>query len=325
MKKVPATILAQFILSVILAATAGGPVFPLTQPNGTVIPAGLDCSGGEPVGIAAVFACSCIEDGICNIGDPCPSEDNCPDGQNGTCECTLYHVFNDNTCIPSQRTGIDPVDEASILPETFNPAGTTLNFKLSSRGVALFQDAFGWYNVTGSAPGTDDLHLIFDCSSAQGSTAVLNIDSEPAWLGGEIGFFLVTPESHSTAGACADGDCCATTERLSSGEGRVYYSQRSYNPDSAGLDSVIHLLIYQSRIAENRFYFAWEDLYNSSGSNFTDIVVTGEGIDGIWFTDAILNEDAPNICDCGTGSAGGGLTTGMILIAVAVAARRKEK
>ncbi|MBI4952030.1 MAG: DUF4114 domain-containing protein [Myxococcales bacterium] len=256
-----------------LAATATA----LTQPNGDPVPTQPGCNGGLPTGLAATFACVCTQPGICNIGVPCPSPGSCDDGQNGTCETTLWHTFNDNTCIPSNLSGLDPYAEAAVLPETFHPT-CPQTFSLVTRGTALFKNAFGWYNVTGSAPQPSDLHVMLDCNSTPGATAVLDLQAEPAYQGGEIGFFLVTPESHGSPGSCAAGNCCASVARLGQGEGYAYYSERSYNPDAQGADSLIHLLTYQSHLASDKFYFAWEDIFGASNNDFTDVVTAVTGL-----------------------------------------------
>src|SRR5690242_2367951 len=77
------------------------PAWAVTQPNGVTIPTGMGCSSGQPTGLAAVFACACTQAGVCNIGGVCASQQSCDNGQHGTCETTLWHSFNDNTCIPS--------------------------------------------------------------------------------------------------------------------------------------------------------------------------------------------------------------------------------
>ena len=257
---------------VTVAATAAA----ITQPNGDPIPTQPGCNGGMPTGLAAAFACVCTQPGVCNIGVPCPSPGSCDDGQNGVCETTLWHTFNDNTCIPSNLSGLDPYAEAAVVPETFHPT-CPQTFSLVTRGTALFENVFGWYNATGSAPQPSDLHVMLDCNAAPGAEVVLDLQSEPAYQGGEIGFFLLTPESHGSPGTCANGDCCASVARVQQGVGFVYYSQRDFNPDFAGVDSLIHLLTYQSHIASDKFYFAWEDIFGASNNDFTDLVtgVTG--------------------------------------------------
>ena len=110
-------------------------------------------------------------------------------------------------------------------------------------------DAFGWYNVTGTAPRPSDLYTAIDCDAALGTEATLDILSDPRYSGGKIGFFLITPESHAP-GSCSGGDCCGTAARVSAGEGYVFYSERNYNPDYAGQNSHIHLLTYVSHLVE---------------------------------------------------------------------------
>ena len=251
--------------------------YAVTQPNGTVIPTAPGCDGGKPTGLAAVFSCECDQPGVCNIGDPCPTETTCSNGQNATCESTMWHDFNDNTCIPSNLSGLDPQADAKLTPEAFRPT-CPLTFKIVSRGTALFKDIFGWYNVTGTKPTVDELHPMLDCNKVTGDHVELNIQSEPAYLGGEVGFFLATPESQQGSN-CANGDCCATLDRIKSGEGNVFYSQREYNPDASGASSLIHLLVYDSKVWQQKFYFAWEDIYGGSNNDFTDLVTSVEGIE----------------------------------------------
>jgi hypothetical protein len=253
------------------------PTAALTQPNGATIPTEPGCDGGQPTGLAAELSCVCQQPGVCNIGDVCSSPTDCDDGQNGTCETTMWHSYNDNTCIPSNTSGLDPYAEASVTPETFKPT-CPQTFSLITRGTAMFQDAFGWYNVTGSAPQPSDLHVMLDCSAQPGDEVVLDVLNEPGYLGGEIGFFIITPESHSSPGTCAGDNCCASVTRLQSGEGYAYYSERDFNPDFAGNDSYIHLLTYQSHVWNNKFYFAWEDIHGGSNNDFTDLVTGVSGI-----------------------------------------------
>ncbi len=275
MKSVPALVVLAFALLLAAPATA------LEQPGGTPIPSDMGCDGGDPTGLAATFACICDSPGVCNIGDACPGDmnpDDCDDGQNGTCETTLWHDWNDNPCVPSNLSGLDPWAEAATTPETFQPT-CPLTFTVVTRGTAMFEDVFGWYNVTGEKPGIDDLHVMLDCDDPAGTPAVLDVFGDPDYLGGEVGFFLATPEDHADSGTCADGNCCASLERIAAGDGYIFYSQRAYNPDAAGADSYIHLLIYDSRITEHKFYFAWEDIYGGSNNDFTDIVTSVEGVE----------------------------------------------
>ena len=254
------------------------PAWAVTQPNGVTIPTGMGCNAGQPTGLPAVFACACTQPGVCNIGAVCPNQQTCDNGQHGTCETTIWHSFNDNTCIPSNMSGLNPVTDASTMPETFRPS-CPLTFTILTRGTARFHNVFGWYNVGNSAPQPGDLHVMIDCNAQSGSQVVLDVRNDPAYTGGDIGFFLVTPESHTQTGACANGDCCATPARVAAGQGYAYFSQSQWNPDHVGANSYIHLLVYDSRVTPRKFYFAWEDIYGGSDNEFTDLVTSVEGVE----------------------------------------------
>jgi len=253
----------------------------LTQPNGAVIPSPMGCANNQPTGLEAVMACACTTPGVCNIGAPCPGgQTTCDPGKNGTCEATIWHSPNDNSCIPTNESGLNVASQAAILPETFHPTcGQT--FTVLSRGTAKFQDIFGWYNATTgtTAPDPSDLHVMVQCTDAVGKVTTLDVMSDPAYKGGDIGFFLLSPESHTAAGTCASSNCCPTVARFQSGEGRVYYSQRELNPDFSAAAPYIHLLILPGTIAPNRYYFGWEDTFDTTSADFTDLVMAVDGVE----------------------------------------------
>ncbi len=253
----------------------------LEQPNGQTIPTDMGCDSGNPTGLAATFACVCDQSGVCNIGAACPGNadpNSCDDGQNATCETTLWHAWNDNPCVPTNWSGLDPWTDGATMPETFRPS-CGLTFTVVTRGTAIFRDVFGWYNVTGTKPRPEDLHVVLKCDDAAGVSADLDVTTHPDYTGGEIGFFLISPESASKDGTCSGGDCCASKARLQGGDGFVYFSERRYNPDEAGTNSFIHLITYDSRITERKFYFAWEDIFGGSNGDFTDLVTSVEGVE----------------------------------------------
>jgi hypothetical protein len=258
--------------------TFGGAAAALTQPNGTVIPTPLGCEGNRPAGLLASLACVCATPGTCNIGAPCASPTSCDDGQHASCETTLWHSFNDNTCIPSNHSGLDPVLEAATTPETFHPT-CGLTFTLVTRGAAQFKNVFGWYNASGAKPAIADLHPMLGCADGDGKKVVLDITKEPAYAGGNVGFFLMTPEAHGGSKQCAGGNCCPTAARVAAGEGYVYFSEKAWNPDQAGSGSFIHLLVLDSHLVQRKFYFAWEDIYGGSDNEFTDLVTSVEGVE----------------------------------------------
>jgi MYXO-CTERM domain-containing protein len=269
-------VLALPVLLLLLPATAPAKV---TLPGGKVIPdPTLSCCSGKPCGLWAVFACACTKPGVCNIGAPCPGgSSSCDPGQNGTCEATIWHSENDNSCIPSNTKGLDPVQDAATKPETFRPV-CGLTFSLLTRGNAMFKNGFGWYNVlSGKKPDPGDLHLLVDCNTSIGTKTPFNMLGDPAYKGGDIGFFLVTPEG--AQGTCAAGDCCATVARALKGEGHIYYSEAKYNPDNDGSGAFVHLLTYNSKLDSHTFYFAWEDIFKGTVStDYSDFVTSVSGI-----------------------------------------------
>ena len=252
--------------------------YALEQPNGATIPSEMGCGSGNPTGLAAEFACQCDTPGVCNVGPVCQQEGNCPALPSNNCETTLWHEFNDNTCIPSNRSGLDPWTDGSLTPETYMPT-CGLTFTLVGRGTAIFKDVFGWYNVTGERPDPEDLHVILDCDATKGQEVVLDVRGEPDYAGGDIGFFIATPETHGNGGQCSGGNCCATIARTQNNEGHIYYSERRFNPDESGSDSLIHLVVYDSRITEHKFYFAWEDIFGGSNNDFSDLITSVEGVE----------------------------------------------
>ena len=260
------------------ASAVSVPAAALTQPNGSAIPSTMGCSGSQPTGLLPVFACTCMQAGVCNIGAPCASATSCDDGQHGTCESTMWHSFNDNTCIPTNESGLDPWTSGAITPETFHPT-CALTYTVQSRGTARFQDAFGWYNAGTKAPAPTDLHVMLDCKAAAGATAVLDLTQEPAWTGGDVGFFVLTPEDHAASGTCAGGDCCASVTRVQSGVGYAYYSQREFNPDGGGATPYIHMLVFDSLVWQQKYYFGWEDTFHTTSADFTDLVTSVSGVE----------------------------------------------
>jgi hypothetical protein len=124
--------LAWVALVCALAGSARADV--LQQPNGASIPSAMGCDSGQPTGLAATFACVCNGGGGCNIGQTCNTPGPCP-MPTGECETTLWHEFNDNSCIPSHLDGLDPYTDGSLDPETFAPT-CPLTFTLLTRGTA---------------------------------------------------------------------------------------------------------------------------------------------------------------------------------------------
>ena len=181
---------------------------------------------------------------------------------------------NVQVCLNAEEGGntINALSAAATTPETFNPS-CGLTFRVLARGAG-YNNTFGWYNVTGAKPADSDLHGFLLCSDAPGTTKALNLKNDPAYKGGQIGFFMATPQGVS--GNCPQfnpggGSVPGTV-------GHVYYSEKSYNPDNTGPNSFIHLILYDSVTHPNSFYFAWEDTLNGGDNDFDDLLTRVEGI-----------------------------------------------
>ena len=266
----------------------------IVQANGDPIPTKqkicVDAGQQQTGGLAAVFAsATCSPASQSNIGAPCNTPEICAAekarilASGVECETTWLHGVNDDGCAidptKGEVLGLDPWRDVQDTYNTFRPLSCPVTFAVLSKGTALFQDAFGWYNVDPArAPGADDLHVVLGCSSAVGASVTLDVTNDPAYAGGEIGYFLLTPEDRQKHKSCAAGDCCASLERYRQGVGYAFFTQPAHNPE--GLLSgkpYVHFVAYDSRLRSSKFYFAWEDLFEPTGSDFTDVVVSVEG------------------------------------------------
>jgi MYXO-CTERM domain-containing protein len=300
----------------IVTAVVTAAVLSLAQPNGSQIPGPIGCAVGQPTGVAVLLACHCTT-AVCNIGVACTSEP-CDLGQNGTCDTRLWHSLNDNTCIPSNVGGLNPWTDMVLSDQTWMPTGP-VTFRLMSRGTGAFKDAFAWYNAGLSTPAPADLHVVLDAAAAVGASTTLNVLAEPAWLGGPIGFAILTPESRTTPGTCAAGDCSATVDRLASGVGYAYFTQPAFDPDAAGGASPIHVLPYPSSVFPDTWVLAWEDRYAALGTGFTSPVVAVDSIRP-WGLECVTGPDCADadLCNGAETCTGGHCAGGSPLVCVSL-------
>lgn len=168
---------------------------------------------------------------------------------------------------------VDPLNDAAVTPETFRPE-CSLTFTLLRRWTD-YRNSFGWYNVTGEVPDLSELYEFIHCDdlpdpwqNGDQTTRVLDIKNDARYLGGEIGFFQARAVEPSNG--CADVTQPDTVEF-------VVYSQPELNPEDTD-EPFIHLLIMDSKIDSNVFYFAWEDLLSGGDNDFSDLVIRVEGI-----------------------------------------------
>jgi MYXO-CTERM domain-containing protein len=180
----------------------------------------------------------------------------------------------DNTVIPvgnglqalfdSRGEAINALNDALTLPETFTPS-CDLSFEVLERNAG-YLNTFGWYNIGPNAPANNSLYEFLACNDGVGTIKTLNIGNDPLYLGGDIGFYQgAGPQP------CPPGPNPQNHESL-------FYSQKGYNPDGTQQNPFIHLLIYNSTVVPNAFYFCWEDLLVGGDNDFDDLVTFVTGI-----------------------------------------------
>ncbi|MDW8250052.1 MAG: DUF4114 domain-containing protein, partial [Myxococcales bacterium] len=191
----------------------------------------------------------------------------------------LQGLFN------SRGEAINALSDAQTIPETFVPS-CALTFTVLQRNAG-YQNAFGWYNVTGKPPTLADLHEFLSCSDGLNTTKTLDIKNDPNYLGGEVGFYQGVVTSGCTPG------------QGKAGYSYVFYSQKQYNPDSNEANPFIHLLIYNSTVTPKAFYFGWEDLISGGDNDFDDLTTFVTGITCSGGGDP-CDTGQPGICAAGT-------------------------
>lgn len=173
---------------------------------------------------------------------------------------SLQNLFN------SRMEGINALSEAAITPERFIPA-CQVNFEVLQRNAG-YKNSFGWYNVGKDKPTLADLHEILKCSDTVGTKKSVSITADPAYLGGEVGFFQAVG---GVGPNCADVKNPATVQY-------VFFSEPKHNPDAQNLNPFIHLLIYDSKVNPRTYYFGWEDLIQGGDDDFDDLTTIVSGI-----------------------------------------------
>lgn len=173
---------------------------------------------------------------------------------------------------PAVCETVDPRITGAITPETFRPE-CSLTFTVLVR-MSDYDNSFGWYNVTGSQPALDQLYEFIHCDDppvnwdqnyTNLTSRVLDIRSDPRYLGGQIGFFQAVKMN-----GCANVTDPSTVDF-------VVYSERALNPDSTNANPFVHLIVQDSEIQNNVFYFGWEDQLQGD-DDFSDLVLRVEGI-----------------------------------------------
>jgi len=159
----------------------------------------------------------------------------------------------------------DPINalaDAKTTPETFLPA-CEVKFRTLQKNAG-YQNSFGWYNVTDTKPTLAELHQILACNDPVDTLKTVSITADPAYLGGEVGFF-------EAVGGCADINNPPSVNY-------VFYSQPEFNPDAENQNPFIHLIVYDSKAFPRTYYFAWEDLIQGGDNDFDDLTTSVAGV-----------------------------------------------
>ena len=204
-------------------------------------------SVGTLVGIVALGVCGVVTDADALMQ---PNNKIIPVGN------SLQNLFN------MLGDAVNALNDAKTVPETFLPA-CEIEFEVLQRNAG-YKNSFGWYNVGKTKPALADLHEILSCNDGVGVKKLVSIKSDPAYTGGEIGFFEAT-------GACANVKQPNTLYN-------VFYSEPKWNPDAQQMNPFIHLIIYESVLNPRTYYFAWEDLLQGGDDDFDDLTTRVKGI-----------------------------------------------
>ena len=246
----PLAVTALLSLSVLLIADAGAVV---EQTDGSVVPVQTPTcpQGGNPNG--------CIQFGL-NVGEGFP----------GTALNNPLKAVFDATTTP----------EVFAIPMTNGNFGNVVveNFIEG----ASYENAFGWYNV--DAPAT--LYPITPCTDEPGTSRTVNFQTEftaGRYLGGFIGFFLITPENQIPAVNCGS----------IANVGHIYYTEQAKNGDG----NYVHYLLYHSKVNPLVYYFGFEDLFRGGDNDFEDQFLKVTGLLAPCTPSAEVCDNLDNNCD----------------------------
>jgi hypothetical protein len=216
----------------------------------------------------SVAACSFVLVSISSLAAAQVTEPNgmrVPIDSSAGGETQLYTLFS------SRGESIDWQTDAHTRPDVFSPlCGFTATFVMNQAGSHF---GLAWYNATGSAPTSSDLHLILPAGAAVGTMITsADIRTSPSYAGGLIGFALVGGETHYSE---ARWDTVCT----------------SCSPAAPWITA----LIYQSTATPNAYYLAFED-GGTSGSGWNN---DGDFNDDVFFITGVTCSGGGAACDTG--------------------------
>ena len=181
---------------------------------------------------------------------------------------------------------VDAIFDADVVPEVFqiptesNGDFRTVEFHDIEEGAG-YENTIGWYNV--SDPTT--LYPVLTCTPVDhnpGDVVTVDFQQEAddgRYLGGFVGFFLVSPGD--------DGGCGNPANLGQPGSSAfIVYTEAQLNGDG----NYVHYLIYQSKQNPLAYYFGFEDLWRGGDNDFEDMAVKVTGL-------IKACEPEPEICD----------------------------
>lgn len=211
---------------------------------------------------------------------------NCPGSGNPNGCVQVGLNIGEGLAATATNNPVDAIFSAVTSPEVFSVPLTngvygnvTVVDMIEGAG---FENTFGWYN----ASDPSKLYPITPCADEPTSTRIVNFQAEFAanrYLGGFIGFFLITPE-----GAPVGNNCGATTNI-----GHIYYTEQARNGDG----NYVHYLLYPSKANPLAYYFGFEDLFRGGDNDFEDMFLKVTGLLAPCTPSAEVCDNKDNNCD----------------------------
>ena len=170
---------------------------------------------------------------------------------------------------------VNAVFDAAVTPEVFlipkesNGNYRTVEFRDIEEGAG-YENTIGWYNV--ADPTT--LYPVLTCTPVNHEVgAVVNVNFETEfqagrYLGGYIGFFLVSPAGDTPN--CGDPNNLGVAGKNTF----IVYTESQLNGDG----NYVHYLIYNSVQNPLAYYFGFEDLWRGGDNDFEDMAVKVTGL-----------------------------------------------
>ena len=169
---------------------------------------------------------------------------------------------------------VNSIFDANVVPEVFqipkeaNGDFRVVEFRDIEEGAG-YENTIGWYNV--ADPST--LHPVLTCTPTNHEAgAIVNVNFQTEftagrYLGGFVGFFLVSPGSN---GGCGDPNDLGQPGETTF----IVYTEAQLNGDG----NYVHYLIYESKQNPLAYYFGFEDLWRGGDNDFEDMAVKVTGL-----------------------------------------------